>query len=210
MALSTLHRLYQRCRQYPPHCCLCHWGQWYLAAAGVAVVAGVAVRGTGMTGASTTFAVAWGRGTTSTAGVGVGVSGTSTTSGVVGVVHGGRGTQSCKCHRGWRDGVVGPIATASHFPVATGTTAARRLESCALLLLLLPSSLGLWLSCHGRGLGSWALLPLIPQFRLLCVFQSTHLQMYRCVDLSRVLVCWAEEPLLSYGCFTSRRLKGRD
>ena len=34
--------------------------------------------------------------------------------------------------------------------------------------------------------------------------------MYRCVDLSGVLVCWAEKPMLSFGCFTSSRLDGRD
>ena len=58
--------------------------------------------------------------------------------------------------------------------------------------------------------GLQAPLSLFPQFRLLCVFQSTHLQMYRCVDLSSVLVCWVEEPLLSYGCFTSCGLKSSD
>lgn len=34
--------------------------------------------------------------------------------------------------------------------------------------------------------------------------------MYRCVDFSDILVCWAETPLLSYGCFTSCGLKERD
>ena len=34
--------------------------------------------------------------------------------------------------------------------------------------------------------------------------------MYRCVDLSGVLVCWAEKPILSFGSFTSSRLNGRD
>ena len=32
----------------------------------------------------------------------------------------------------------------------------------------------------------------------------------RLVDLSRVLMCWADGPLLSYGCFTSYRMKRRD
>lgn len=36
-------------------------------------------------------------------------------------------------------------------------------------------------------------------------FQSTHLEIHRPVDLSGILVCPAEELLLSYGCFTSCR-----
>lgn len=31
---------------------------------------------------------------------------------------------------------------------------------------------------------------LFSQFHLLYLFQSTYVQMYRCVDLSRILVCW--------------------
>ena len=34
--------------------------------------------------------------------------------------------------------------------------------------------------------------------------------MYRCVGFSDILMCWAEAPLLSCGCFTGYRLMGRD
>lgn len=59
-------------------------------------------------------------------------------------------------------------------------------------------------------LGSWVPPPMLQQFCLLFVLQSTHFQMYRRVELSGILVCWTEEALLSYGCFTSCRLKERD
>ena len=45
---------------------------------------------------------------------------------------------------------------------------------------------------------------------LCCVFQSTYFWIHRCMGLFGILVCWAEETLLSYGCFTGWRLKGRD
>ena len=62
--------------------------------------------------------------------------------------------------------------------------------------------------CHQVfwGSGLWAPPLCIPLY----VFRSTYLQMYKHVSLSGVLVSWAEEPLLSYGCFTSCRLKGGD
>ena len=51
---------------------------------------------------------------------------------------------------------------------------------------------------------------LSPFFCLLCVFQSTYLQMYTSEEFSGVLMCWEEAPLLSYGCFAGCRVKGRD
>ena len=51
---------------------------------------------------------------------------------------------------------------------------------------------------------------LSPFFCLLCVFQSTHLQMHTSEEFSGILLCWEEAPLLSYGSFTGCRLKGRD
>ena len=49
-----------------------------------------------------------------------------------------------------------------------------------------------------------------PGSSLPCGFQSAHLQMYGCMDFSDVLVCRAEEHLLSYGYITGCRLKTRD
>lgn len=51
---------------------------------------------------------------------------------------------------------------------------------------------------------------LFPWFCRLCMFQSTNFQIYKCVDLSSILVCWTEHPLLNHGCFTSFRWKERD
>ena len=61
------------------------------------------------------------------------------------------------------------------------------------------------LAAMAGGPRSQALPPLSPQFCLLCVFQFTYLQMYRCVAFSDVLACWTE-----YRCFTSCRLKRRE
>lgn len=61
-----------------------------------------------------------------------------------------------------------------------------------------------------RGLRPWALSPLAPWFSLLRAFQSTCLHIGRCVDLSGILVCWAEGPLLSSASSTDCRLKGRN
>ena len=147
-------------------------------------------------------------------GVGAGVTGASAMSRIVRVV-GSITVVETVCFYGclcsWRGRVTGPTA------------------------LLLPGSLWPWaplqpggwicvchLLCYSQILlGLWAQPP-EPGGRdhrrcLHCssgstssVFQSTQLQMYRYVELFSILLCWAEEHLLSNGCFTGCRLKGRD
>ena len=85
----------------------------------------------------------------------------------------------------------------------TKATAARRPEFCAWPPLLLPGSLGLWLSSLSQGTRIAGTNFTVPQFHLLYVFQSIYL-------FSGILVCWSEEHLLSYVCFTGYRLKERD
>ena len=65
---------------------------------------------------------------------------------------------------------------------------------------------------HRRGMGSQA-PPILFPISTSSMCPSTTpppFLMYRCVDLSGVLACWAEKPMLSFGCFTSSRLNGRD
>lgn len=111
-------------------------------------------------------------------------------------------------------GVVG--TTVAWFSLAAGTATAGTLELCVSLPLLLLGSSGLcahplWPEGQDYGhhlhcsLGSTSCYQPSPTFNL-----AIHLRMYRCVDLSGLSVCWAEEPLLNYECFTSCRLKGRD
>lgn len=74
-------------------------------------------------------------------------------------------------------GVTGPTtAAAAGFPVAKGATTARRLEPCVLSSLLLQGSLGLQAQPLWPEAKTADILPLFPQFYLLYVFQSTHLQ----------------------------------
>lgn len=86
---------------------------------------------------------------------------------------------------------------------------ARRLESCVPPLLL-PGSLQL--QAQPSELVSWGRRVCLRSFfssaSSLC---SSLLTVRRTdVDISDILVCWAEGLLLSYGCFTGWRLKGRD
>ena len=53
--------------------------------------------------------------------------------------------------------------------------------------------------CHSQRARIAASL-LVPWFCLLCALQLTHLLMPRCTELSNILFCWAEAPLLSCGC----------
>lgn len=55
-----------------------------------------------------------------------------------------------------------------------------------------------------------AILSLLHWFSCLHEVQLLHLQMYRCMDLSSILVCCTEKTLLGYGCPTGYKLKGRD
>lgn len=59
-------------------------------------------------------------------------------------------------------------------------------------------------------LQSWTLLLLLLWFCCFYEVQSIHPQMYKCMDLSGILVGLAEDPLLDFGCCTSCNLKGRD
>ena len=49
-----------------------------------------------------------------------------------------------------------------------------------------------------------------PYFDCFLGIQSTHLQMYACVDLSVVLLCCLGNPLLVNECLFCCNLKGRD
>ena len=61
----------------------------------------------------------------------------------------------------------------------------------------------------GAGIPGSQVPPLLsPRFRRLCVIQSTHLQMHRCMEFSGVLTWWAEAALFSCGCRLKRRGKG--
>lgn len=129
----------------------------------------------------------------------------STTSGVVMFM----GDWSHGCHCGGKNQIVGPDATAAQLPVDVAAAAAQSPELCAPPLLLLSGSLGLQAQPPSRRTRIAVLPPLFPQFCLFYEFISTHLQMYKRVDLSSILMCWAAEPLLNYACFTSYRQKGR-
>lgn len=109
---------------------------------------------------------------------------------------------------GWKDHSCGPIAiAAAQLLVAMGASAAGRSHGHHLLLLQVLGAAGSVTIAAGSDL-SWETL-LVSQFCLLNVFQSTHFCVYRCVDISGILVCWAGEPLWSYERFTSFRLKER-
>lgn len=77
------------------------------------------------------------------------------------------------------------------------------------LPLLLLGSLALQLSHCSQEAGLLGTACTASPVCLVRAFQSTHLQVYGCVDLSGVLVGWAEESLLDSGSFTCRRLKRR-
>lgn len=53
--------------------------------------------------------------------------------------------------------------------------------------------------CSSWSLQSWELLPWLSWFHCLHDVQSTPLQIYRCMDLAGILVCYAEDPMLVYG-----------
>lgn len=96
----------------------------------------------------------------------------------------------------------------SSLPVGAAVTG--RLESCALPPLLLLGCLGMWpqpLWPGTRIVGTISAVSLVPPPLCVPIYPC---QMHRCMDLSSILLCWAEEPLLSYGCLTRCRLKGID
>ena len=102
----------------------------------------------------------------------------------------------------WRDKVAGSTATAVKVPVAAGTTLAVRSVWCVLPPLKLPSSLGL--QVQPMLLGVWDY-----KHHLHCSMVPPPLGGpvhppldIRCAGFSHDLVCWAQVPLLSYGCFT--------
>ena len=127
------------------------------------------------------------------------MAGTSATSGVgivrfAGIAALCRGAGAFSTPVAGRAGVAGSAA-AAWFPLAAGTAAAGKLELCTpppqpplnsfsdVCSSTVVKEPGLWALPH--------LVPLIPP----PMYHSIHLQMYRCVDLSGTLVCWAEEPL---------------
>lgn len=164
-----------------------------------ALVTGVTSGGIRMAGTSATFRVACLAGTTAIAGGGgrwgrtrvtgmeAGVLDTSAAGGTRVVGHTTLLPNSLwlQCHCNQEAGImcISPPAAPSFFVAPAFATVAGRLGMQTPLLLLL-----------------W--------FHLLYVFPST-IRCIRCVDLSSILVCWAEVPL-SYGCFTRCSLKGKE
>lgn len=73
----------------------------------------------------------------------------------------------------------GPTSGVAQFPI--GTAVARRPEQCAVTGFSGAVGLATWAGALGS-------LALPPPFHILCVFQSTT-SMYRCAELSGVLVC---------------------
>ena len=107
----------------------------------------------------------------------------------------GQGHRSCGCYS---------------VSVGRDTTEAGRLVLCGLPPLKLLEFLGLWVHLPQLKVWDGRRFFLCPLTCLLCVAQSTHLQVYRLVEFSSILVCWAESPLLSCGYFTGCRWKARD
>ena len=165
-------------------------------------------------GTSTTFRVAWDAGTTALAGQGVRWWGTWGHRHLCYIQH-------CQFHgfpTGWGAIVAGIRGTGVMglpplLPASLWLWASLQLGDqshvCHLSCYQVPCHWGVGLSCHGWGFSFTGTALTVSWFWLLCMFQSTHLWTYRCVDLSIVLVCWAEETLLNYECFTSCRLKER-
>ena len=89
---------------------------------------------------------------------------------------------SCRRHHSWRD-CLGPASAADLFPVQ------QRCWSC--VCCLSSCSAVCWAQLLGpRGWDPGHCLCCFPTFHLLCVPIHTHLHMYRCMDLSSILVCW--------------------
>lgn len=74
----------------------------------------------------------------------------------------------------------------------------------------IPGTSGL--RCAHSSWSPWSQeLPLLlPWFCHLHQVQFTHLQIYRCMNISSMLVCGAEKPSLVYGCSAGCNLEGRD
>ena len=122
-------------------------------------------------------------------------------------VGGGVGGKSYGSLCGWRDGVPGPTAVAAQLPVAAavgeGQSRVYHLPCCYHVFW------GCRLSCHGQrsrtAVTTCAVLLVLPP-----LFVPVHPPLD--VQISGILLhllCWAEAPLLSCGCFTGYRLKGR-
>ena len=98
-----------------------------------------------------------------------------------------------------------------HFPPSSllcrGVTGALAVTACALRVAgavaaeVAGSGKGKGHGCHycWNLLESWWLLWLLPQLCCLYEIQYTHFLMYRCMDISKILVCYTEEPSLGYG-----------
>ena len=196
----TLHCLCQRCHRCPHYYSLCFQGLWCFAVAGITVVTGVTSGGIRMAGTSATFRVACLAGTTAIAereredgeDPGSQVWRLESWTPVQLERPGSWVTPhcylipcGCGCHCSQGAGImcISPPTAPSFFVTTAFATVAGRLGMQAPLLLFL-----------------W--------FHLLYVFPST-IRCIRCVDLSGILVCWAEVRL-SYGCFTRCNLKGKE
>lgn len=69
--------------------------------------------------------------------------------------------------------------------------------------------LGCGISCNSQGMAFESTIPVLPLSCFLCTFKYSYLQMYWCVNLLGIPVCWAEKPLLCYWCMASCRFMGR-
>ena len=137
-----------------------------------------------------------------------GSTGTSPVCGVVRFLDATTADRRVRGHLGiWKDGTPGPLSlAAAQLPVATGAKCSWRPELCVRLLLgcLWPWAQLLWsegwncthpLHCFHNSVFP---IPIHPPLDV------------RLCGIFSVLRFWAEEPLLSCGCFIGCRLKGKD
>ena len=107
-------------------------------------------------------------------------------------------------------GVPGPTATAAQVPWPRGPLWSGAGVVCTASSAATGVSEAVGLAAAVSRPGLQVLTPLFPRFHLFYAFQSTHLPPYRGVEFSSILLCRAEASLLSCGCFTGCRMKGRE
>ena len=205
--------LYHLCQRYPwcSHChCLCLQECLCLAALRVAAVTGIFTRGTGMEGTSAMSWVTWGH-----LGYLVGK----------GRSHGhghlpwfqGCWVYGCCCHWWvggvelwvplWLEGPGSWVLPSSLWPCVPVNWEAWGLCATSVAPTRFAGAAG---SAAVVGGHDPSISYAVPWFCLLCVSQFIHLQTYRCVGLFSILMCWTDEALWNFECFTSCRQKARD
>ena len=165
---------------------------------------------------------AWILGTATMGGrsVKTGITGTPAMTGVVGFT--GAGWLSHRGFCGWGNQDHRSCCCCSLAPCGHGCHCSGEARLVLMASQMLLGSLGCRLSCYsggggeGDGLGEpgpWAPPLLLSWTHLLCVSQSTHLQMFKCLGYFSILGCWVKAPLpkvLGYWHFVGYRLARRD